>query len=108
MPEHLPAVYRRFIEEYPQVIESHHRLTDTLHDAGPLETRERRLAKLGIAIGQASPGAVRSHVRKALNEGLAAEEIQHVAVLAISTAGFPLAVAAYGWIKEVLDQEARG
>lgn len=106
MSEHLPAVYRRFVEEYPGVIDAHHRLTDVLHGAGPLGDRERRLAKLGIAVGAASQGAVRSHARKALAEGLTAEEIRQVAVLAISTAGFPVAIAAYGWINEVIDAGA--
>ncbi len=36
------------------------------HDAGPLGQRERRLIKLGIAVGAESEGGVRSHVRKLL------------------------------------------
>lgn len=106
MSEHLPAVYQRFIAEYPQVIETHHQLTDVLHQAGPLSTRDRRLAKLGIAVGSESQGAVRSHARKALAEGISPESIRQVAVLAISTAGFPVAIAAFGWINEVLDAES--
>lgn len=105
MSEHLPAVYQRFIAEYPHVIETHHQLTDVLHRAGPLSAGERRLAKLGIAVGSESQGAVRSHARKALAEGLSPEAIRQVAVLAISTAGFPVAIAAFGWINEVLDAE---
>ena len=107
MADHLPAVYQRFLAEYPGVIDSHHRLTDALHEAGPLSVRERRLTKLGISIGCASQGAVRSHARKALAEGLTPQEIRHAAVLAISTAGFPIAIAAFGWINEVFDAEAR-
>jgi len=103
MPDHLPAVYQRFVDEYPELIGAHQRLTDSLHGAGPLGARERRLAKLGIAIGCASQGAVRSHARKALADGLTPQEIRHVAVLAVSTAGFPAAIAAYGWINEVVD-----
>jgi alkylhydroperoxidase/carboxymuconolactone decarboxylase family protein YurZ len=31
------------------------------------------------------------------------EAIRHVALLAISTGGYPAAMAAFGWINEVLD-----
>lgn len=106
MGEHLPAVYQRFIADYPQVTETHHQLTDALHQAGPLSDSERRLAKLGIAVGGGSQGAVRSHARKALAQGISPEAIRQVAVLAISTAGFPVAIAAYGWINEVLDAQS--
>lgn len=61
--------------------------------------------KLGIAIGALAEGAVRSNVRKALNEGASAEEVRQVAVLAITTAGFPTTIAALGWVDEVLSNE---
>jgi alkylhydroperoxidase/carboxymuconolactone decarboxylase family protein YurZ len=80
-------------------------LAEQLHAAGPLSARERRLAKLGIAIGEQSQGGVRSHARKALAEGIEPEAIRQVAALAITTGGFPAALAAYQWINEVLDQD---
>jgi alkylhydroperoxidase/carboxymuconolactone decarboxylase family protein YurZ len=40
-----------------------------------------------------------------LEEGATAEEIRHVALLAITTAGFPTAVAGFGWIDEVLEAD---
>jgi alkylhydroperoxidase/carboxymuconolactone decarboxylase family protein YurZ len=100
---YLPEVYRRFETAYPSVMDAFTRLAESLHDAGPLSPRERRLAKLGIAIGGKSEGAVRSHARKALAEGIETEAVRHVAVLAISTAGYPAAMAAFAWINEVLD-----
>jgi alkylhydroperoxidase/carboxymuconolactone decarboxylase family protein YurZ len=48
---------------------------------------------------------VRSHARKALAEGIEPEAIRQVAALAITTGGFPAALAAYQWINEVLDQD---
>lgn len=106
MSDYLPRVYERFSADYGSVMEAFTRLADALHAAGPLSPRERRLAKLGIAVGGESEGAVRSHARKALAEGIEPEAIRQVAVLAISTAGYPAAMAAYGWINEVLDREA--
>ena len=103
MPEYLPHVYERFGEEFPEVMTAFGQLSGALHAAGPLSQRERRLVKLGIAIGQESEGGVRSHARKALTEGMEREAILQAAVLAITTGGYPTAMAAYGWINEVLD-----
>ena len=100
---YLPQVYRRFQADYPHVMEAYDALAGQLHEAGPLSDRERRLAKLGIAIGARSEGGVRSHARKALAEGIEPEGIRQAAVLAISTAGYPAAMAAYAWINQVLD-----
>jgi 4-carboxymuconolactone decarboxylase len=58
------------------------------------------------SFGRESEGGVRSHAREALAEGIDREAIQQVALLAISTGGYPPAMAAYGWINEVLDREA--
>jgi 4-carboxymuconolactone decarboxylase len=102
MGEYLPEVYERFGVEYAEVMEAYRNLAGRLHTSGPLSSRERRLAKLGIAAGRESEGGVRSHARKALAEGIEPAAIRQVAVLAISTAGYPAAMAAYGWINEVL------
>jgi alkylhydroperoxidase/carboxymuconolactone decarboxylase family protein YurZ len=105
MGGHLPQVFERFGSDYPAVMEAFRGLAERLHEAGPLSARERRLAKLGIAIGRESEGGVRSHARKALAEGIEPEAIRHVALLAISTGGYPAAMAALSWINEVLDRE---
>jgi alkylhydroperoxidase/carboxymuconolactone decarboxylase family protein YurZ len=103
MPEYLPGIYQRFSGDYPDVMQAFTALAERLHAAGPLTSRERRLAKLGVAIGAESEGAVRSHTRKALADGIEPEAIRHACVLAITTAGYPAAIAAYGWINEVLE-----
>jgi alkylhydroperoxidase/carboxymuconolactone decarboxylase family protein YurZ len=45
---------------------------------------------------------LRSNVRKALDVDVTADEIRHAALLAITTRGFPAAVAVLKWIDEVL------
>jgi 4-carboxymuconolactone decarboxylase len=70
--------------------------------AGPLDDRTQRLVKVALAVGALAEGAVRSNVRKALAAGDSAAEIRHVALLAITTCGFPTAIAGLGWIDEVL------
>lgn len=102
---YLPEVFRRFGTEYPDVTRAYEELAAQLHASGPLTDRERRLAKLGIAVGRESEGAVRSHARKAVAEGIEPAAILQVAVLGITTAGYPAAIASFQWIGEVLRSE---
>jgi alkylhydroperoxidase/carboxymuconolactone decarboxylase family protein YurZ len=104
-PGYTPHIYQRVRHDLPDVVEAYEGLAARVRVAGPLGPREQRLVKLGIATGLASEGAVRSHVRRGLAEGLTREELLHAIVLAIPTAGFPASVAAYGWALEVLDAE---
>lgn len=100
--EHLPGVYRRFRGDYPDVATAVDALGEAVDGAGPLDERTERLVKLGLAIGAVADGAVRSNARKALAAGATPEEVRHVALLAITTCGFPTAIAGMGWVDEVL------
>jgi 4-carboxymuconolactone decarboxylase len=100
--EHLPGVYLRFRGGYPAVAAALDELGEAIDGAGPLDDRTARLVKLGLAIGGAAEGSVRSNARKALAAGATAEELRHVALLAVTTCGFPAAIAGIGWIDEVL------
>ena len=100
--EHLPDAYTDFRGAFPAVATALDGLGEAIRGAGPLDARTVRLVKLGLAVGAASPGAVRSNARKALDAGATPEEIRHVAVLAVTTCGFPAAMAGIGWIDEVL------
>jgi alkylhydroperoxidase/carboxymuconolactone decarboxylase family protein YurZ len=100
---YLPRVYRDLRAENPDVARAYDALGDACRRAGPLDEREQRLVKLGIAIGLSSEGGVRSHVRRGLNEGIAAADLLHAITLAIPTAGFPATAAAYQWAREVMD-----
>jgi 4-carboxymuconolactone decarboxylase len=105
MSDYLPDVYVRFRERYPGVAQSLDVLGEATQDAGGLDARSQRLVKLGIAIGALAEGAVRSNVRKARAVGMSGEDIRQTALLAISTAGFPTAIAAMAWIEQVLAAE---
>lgn len=106
MAEYLPDIYMDFRDDYPEVARALDSLGAATGEAGPLEERTQRLVKLGIAIGGLAEGAVRSNARKALELGVSAEEIRHVALLAITTSSFPTAIAGLSWIEEVLATEA--
>lgn len=105
---YLPRVYTSFRERFSGVAEAFDHLGETVENAGPLDVRSQRLATLGIAIGALAKGAVKSNVRKALNAGVSPDEIRHTAVLAITTRGFPTAIAALEWIDDVLEAKAQG
>ena len=103
---YLPSPYKRFSQKYPELNDQYEKLALACHEAGPLKGDIRRLIKLGIAIGQQSEGAIKSHARRALEEGTGVEEVRHAALLAMTTMGFPGMIAAIEWIEEVI--EAKG
>ncbi len=77
-------------------------MAGSLHEAGPLDAKTRRLVKLGIAVGAEAEGGVRSHVRKALAEGITPAEVEQAILLGFTTAGFPTMIAALKWAREVI------
>ena len=105
MADYLPEIYVSFRDRFPQVAQAQDRLAAEVDSAGPLDERTSRLVKLGIAVGTLSEGAVRSNVRKDLAAGATPEEVEHVVLLSLTTRGFPAAVAAWGWVHEVLGQD---
>jgi alkylhydroperoxidase/carboxymuconolactone decarboxylase family protein YurZ len=104
---YLPDIYKQFTQDQPEIARQFGELAEACLEAGPLSDRERRLVKLGIAVGINSEGGVRSHARRALEEGISAEEVEHVVLLALTTAGFPQMIAAYKWVHEVIDAARR-
>ena len=100
--EHLPDVYVGFREDYPAVAGALDGLGEAVDGSGPLDERTARLVKLGLAVGGLAEGSVKSNARKALAAGASPEEVRQVAILGITTCGFPTAIAGIGWIDEVL------
>ena len=101
---YLPEIYQHFSESFSEVFNAYKKLGITTRDAGPLDERTQNLAKLGIAVGVNSKGAVMSSTRKALDSGAAPEDIIHVVLLALTTTGFPNMIAALGWVEAVLKE----
>jgi alkylhydroperoxidase/carboxymuconolactone decarboxylase family protein YurZ len=76
-------------------------LTSTTAGKGPLDERTARLVKLAVAIGAMREGAVHSAVRKARAAGVPIAAMDHVLALAVTTIGFPSAVAAFTWVRDL-------
>ena len=106
--EELPATAGEFAASYPDVWNAYATVGRTCSEAGPIDGETKRLLKLALAIGQGSEGAVHSHVRRGLEEGVEPEALEHAAVLAIPTVGFPAAMAALSWIRDYTDEQADG
>ncbi len=103
MAEELPSGSRRVAEQFPQVWKAYSNLGESCAAAGPLDARAVRLVKLALAIATQSEGATHSQTRRALAEGIEPECLRQVALLGITTMGFPQAVAALTWIEDILD-----
>ncbi|MFU8888009.1 MAG: carboxymuconolactone decarboxylase family protein [Trueperaceae bacterium] len=99
-----PAPYLRLHREHPELAEAYERFASAAHAAGPLSERERRLVKLALALASGSEGATHSHTRQALEAGIGAEDVRHVAFLAATTLGFPAMMKALSWIEDVTDE----
>ncbi|EMA56069.1 carboxymuconolactone decarboxylase family protein [Halococcus thailandensis] len=104
-PEQLPSTAGDLAERHPEVWGAYAELGRNCSEAGPLDDETKRLVKLALAVGTQSEGAVHSHTRRALDEGIPPEAVHHIAVLAIPTLGFPEAMAAMSWIGDLLEEE---
>ena len=99
---HIPKPYEAFSKNYPDLLKKYSDLGEACRNAGPLAEKYQDLIKLGIAMGANSRGAVMSAVRKAYSAGATEDEIKHAVLLAVTTTGFPNAMAAMSWVDEVL------
>jgi alkylhydroperoxidase/carboxymuconolactone decarboxylase family protein YurZ len=101
----LPGHFQRTSADYPEVIKAYGDYAKAIEAAGPLSKREQRLVKLGLSFGSRSEGASHSAVRKALEAGVSPAEIEHAALLGMTTIGFPNAMACLAWVKDVVAKE---
>src|SRR5258705_11131804 len=99
----LPAGAAQIAKRHPKIWSAYEELGAACAESGPLDAHTRRLVKLALAVGSQSEGAVHSHTRRGIEEGLTKEECLHVALLAIPSIGLAKAVAAMTWIEDVLD-----
>ena len=92
----LPAPFTAVRRRYPKVCLAYDALGEAARQAGPLDARTQTLIQLGLE------GATHAHVRRALEAGCTPDEIRHVALLAVTTLGFPTMMIGLGWVNDVL------
>jgi alkylhydroperoxidase/carboxymuconolactone decarboxylase family protein YurZ len=103
----IPTFYSEFRSTHPRVVEAYEALGEATRQAGPLAPAQAEMMKLALAAGARIEGAVHSHARRALEAGASPEELRHVALLAITTLGFPSAMAVRALIEDVLGERGR-
>ncbi len=104
MPEtNLPPFFEKLAKNNPAVFEAFNNLGRAVADDGPLDAKTQRLVKLALATGAKLEGAVHSHTRRGLEADITPGELRHVALLAITTLGWPSAMAALSWIEDGLE-----
>ncbi len=101
----LPRAAQQIAEQHPDVWQAFENAGAACAEAGPLDARIRHLVKIAAAITARSEGATHSHVRRALADGVPAEEIRHVSLLVAPTIGFPQAVAGRTWVEDELAKQ---
>ena len=104
LQDQLPEIVQKLAEQHPHVWDAYNKLGQAAAEAGPLDAKTERLVKLALAVGAGLEGAVHSHVRRGLAAGVTPEELQHVALLGMTTVGWPSAIAALSWIREEIEK----
>lgn len=105
MDDRLPDMPTSIAAQHPDLWAAYCRLGEAASNSGPLDKRSSRLVHLALAMAQGSEGATHSHVRRGLMEGLTVSEIEHVALLAVTTLGWPKAMRGLSWIRDVTGQK---
>ena len=102
--DHIPSrSYHDISKRYPDVINALETLGSTVRSTGPLDDKTSQLIQLAAAAASKSEGSVHSHTRRAQKAGATREEIYHTLLLLISTIGFPQAMAAISWCRDILE-----
>jgi 4-carboxymuconolactone decarboxylase len=102
-----PAKYQQFVKRFPKLGQAWGLCAEASKE-GPVSERTVRLVKLGMSMAALREGAVHSGVRKALDQGIAKEEVEQVVALLPGTIGFPAAAAVYTWVQDVISHRKKG
>lgn len=93
----LPSTFKAFLAKFPELGEAHERVAKAVQAAGPLDPKTLELIKIGICLGAGLESGLRSHVRRAGQNGATQAEIEQAILLGMNTCGFPRTVAAWSW-----------
>jgi 4-carboxymuconolactone decarboxylase len=100
----LPKTFRAFVTKFPEIGAAHESVARAVEKAGPLDRKTCELVKIGIAMGAGLESAVKSHVRRALENGATTAELEQAVLLGVNTRGFPAAVAAWQWVWDQINR----
>lgn len=98
--------YQALTRTNPGLVHAYEQLVTACREAGPLTLREMALLKVALSMGRGSSRGVHAHARKALEEGVGAEELRHLALIALPTIGLPATLDALKWVDECIAEQA--
>jgi 4-carboxymuconolactone decarboxylase len=96
-----PGFYVSLTKKHPQYVAAVEALGHAVRESGPLDSKLLHLVQLAAAAAIRSEGAVHSHTRRAIEEGVTPDEIRHAVIALTSTIGFPNVTAALSWCEDV-------
>ena len=99
--------YQDISQRYPEVFAALENLGTTIRDVGPLDEKTSHLIQLAAAAAAKSEGSVHSHTRRAIKAGATQEEVYHCLLLLVSTVGFPQAMAALSWCRDIFEDAGK-
>ncbi len=103
----VPGPFRKFVEAYPECGMTYEALAMASREAAGYSEKDAELVKLALALGSRLEGAVHSHARRALEAGATATEVRGVALLGLTTLGFPHTMMGTSWIEDVLREAGK-
>ena len=98
-PEH----FQKMTSRYGKVLESLKKLSDSAHEAGPVDEKTAQLIQLAAAAAIRAEGAVHSHTKRARAAGATPEEIRQTVLMLVTTVGYPTMAAAMSWVDDILE-----
>ncbi len=103
----LPKTFKDFRKVHPDLGEAHQNLTQACAEAGPLDRRTRELIKIGISVASGLETATKRHALMAIEHGATEEEAYHAVLMAITTCGYPRAMAGWQWANNALQDPSK-
>ena len=105
MTQKLPSTFVAFSKRFPEIAASHERVGKHVETLGPLDAKTLSLIKIGICMGAGLESPLKSHVRRAMENGASETEIEQAIMLAMNTVGFPKTVAAWSWAQVQFERQ---
>jgi 4-carboxymuconolactone decarboxylase len=97
-----PKYYNDIKKRYPKIAQGFEQFALECSKAGPLDKKNQKLVKLGVAIGIGSEGDVQNLTIQALEDGVSPDELRHAVLLSATTAGFPGMIVAMQWVEDII------
>ncbi|HEX9592030.1 MAG TPA: carboxymuconolactone decarboxylase family protein [bacterium] len=93
---------KAFKTKFPETWAAYQQLRDHCDHSGPLDGKTVELIKVGISAALEHEGGLVAHVSQAQKAGASDDEIYQAILVATGLAGFPAALAAYGYAADFL------